>query len=445
MMFSLKNAKKKLNKSNFVSKLLKNAAVSFIGEGGAAVVTFITTIVLIRLIGNTAYGMLAVAYSFIMIVDNVVNFQSWHAMVTFGSQAVEDKDYDYLQTVIKIGSIIDFITAFLGMAITLVSAQFFSNVMSWDAETTISIYIMAFMILFNFTGTSIGIIRLFDKFKYFSIYRIITEIFRFVLVVIFCGIMKMGLYGAALAYCLGYIFGYLLLFCFFIHTINITPNISVKGIIKANTKGRWKRIFTFTCWTSLSSSADIPVQQMDVIFLSMISYDVVAVFKVYKQIGQALTKLTIPIKQAVMPLFSELIAKGKKRECYDYLIKMRNKSLQILMPAVVMVTGGSLVFMHFTLDDVYVQYWYILLLYLFLRALALSYASIHPLFVALGQVRQNFIVTLFANVVYIVLVWVTVGRIGIWAILLGLMVEYFIIIHMKRKRIEKLVYIKHFI
>ena len=252
MMFSLKNAKKKLNKSNFVSKLLKNAAVSFIGEGGAAVVTFITTIVLIRLIGNTAYGMLAVAYSFIMIVDNVVNFQSWHAMVTFGSQAVEDKDYDYLQTVIKIGSIIDFITAFLGMAITLVSAQFFSNVMSWDAETTISIYIMAFMILFNFTGTSIGIIRLFDKFKYFSIYRIITEIFRFVLVVIFCGIMKMGLYGAALAYCLGYIFGYLLLFCFFIHTINITPNISVKGIIKANTKGRWKRIFTFTCWTSLS-------------------------------------------------------------------------------------------------------------------------------------------------------------------------------------------------
>lgn len=438
-MFSLKKYTENLKKSNFASKLLKNAAVSFAGEGGAAVVTFITTIVLIRLIGNTAYGILAVAYSFIMIVDNIVNFQSWHAMITFGSQAVEKKDYSYLQAIIKIGSIIDFITAFLGMTISLATAQFFSNILSWNAETTTIIYIMAFMILFNFTGTSIGIIRLFDKFKYYSIYRIVTEILRFAMVLIFCCIMKKGLYGASLAYCLGYILGYILLFCFFIHTINITPNISVKGIIKANTKGRWKKIFTFTCWTSLSSSADIPVQQMDVIFLSMISYDVVAVFKVYKQIGQALTKLTTPIKQAVMPLFSELIAKGKMKESYDYLIKMRNKSLQILMPAVVLMTGGSLLFMHFTLDDIYVRYWYILFIYLFLRALALSYASIHPLFVALGQVKQNFIVTLFANVVYIVLVWVTVGRIGIWAILLGLAVEYFVIIHMKRKRIEKVV------
>ena len=428
---------KRLKRSNFASRLLKNAAVSFVGEGGAAVVTFVTTIVLIRLIGSTSFAILSVAYSFITIVDNLVNFQSWHAMVTFGSQALERKDYSYLQSLIKIGSIIDFSTAFLGMVISVATAQFFSNLLSWNAETTMSIYLLAGMILFNFTGTSIGILRLLDKFRYYSIFRIVTELLRFALVIVFCGVMKRGLYGAALAYALGYIFGYILLFCFFIHTIRITPNISVRGVLKADARKRFKEVFVFTCWTSLSSSADIPVQQMDIIFLSMISLDVVAAFKVYKQIGQALTKLTTPLKQAVMPLFSELIAKGKPKECYDYLIKMRNKSMAILIPTVLVMTAVSVLFMHFVLGELYVRLWYILLIYLLLRAMALSYAAIHPLFVALGEVRSNFIYTLIANAAYIALVCVTVSGIGIWAILLGLLVEYVIIIGLKKRAIEK--------
>lgn len=421
----------------FVARLLKNAAVSFVGEGGAAVVTFIATIVLIRLIGNTSYGILAVAYSFITIVDNLVNFQSWHAMVTFGCKAIEEKNYSYLESLIKIGSIIDFSTAFLGMLISLLTAQFFSNLMSWNQETTRCICILAFMILFNFTGTSVGILRLLDKFKYYSAFRIITEVIRLGLIVLFCWIMDKGLYGAALAYALGYIFGYIILFVVFLHVIRTTPNISIRRIIKSPMRDNWKEIFKFTFWTSMSSSADIPVQQMDVIFLSLISYDIVAVFKVYKQICQALNKLATPLKQAVMPLFAELVAQNKLKDCYNYLMKMKKKSQQILIPVVFIMTLGCVVFMYFALDFSYVQYWYILLLYLLLRAFALSYTAIHPLFVALGEVKKNFWYTLFANVVYIALVWCTVRSIGIWAILLGLTVEYFIVIFLKRRAIEK--------
>lgn len=427
----------KIKQNPFVSRLLKNMFISFVGEGGATVVAFFSTVILIWLIGNKNYGILAVAYSFITIIDTFVNFQAWHAMVTFGSEALGEKNYGALERLIKIGSIIDFSTAALGMGITIATASLFGNLFGWNDLTIQCIYILAFKILFNFTGTSIGIIRLLDKFKLFSIYRIVTEVIRLVLIVLFCGIFKMGLKGAAFAYTLAYICGYSLLFIMFLNELSKNKNISIRRIITSNIKQDWKKVFQFTFWTSMTASADIPVQQFDIIFLSVLSYDIVAVFKVYKQIGQLLSKFTTPLKQAVMPLFSELISQGKRKECYVYFKKMKSKGNLIMVPLVLLTTIASLIFMYFALDEIYITYWYILLIYLFLRGFALTYAPIHPLFIALGQVKKNFIISSIANIVYVLIVWISIGYLGIWAILLGLSIEYFIVLFTKQKIVEK--------
>lgn len=432
----LKNYIQNIKKNQFISKLLKNSFISFVGEGGAGVVTFLATVILIRLIGNRDYGILAVAYSFITIIDKLVNFQSWHGIITFGSKAKEKNDYGLLERLIKIGSIIDFSTAIVGTIVSIATASFFGNLLDWNQQTIQCIYILAFMIMFNFTGTSIGIIRLLDKFKLFSIYRIITEIFRLTLIIVFCGVLDMGLVGAALAYGIGYILGYILLFGMFLDVLRKNKNISIKRIITSDIRKEWKKVFKFTFWASMSTVADLPVQQFDIIFLSMLSYEIVAVFKVYKQIGQVLTKLTTPIKQAVMPLFSELITQDKYKKCYEYFNKMKVKSNMIMIPAVSFLTIASLVFMSLSLDVIYIEHWYILLIYLLLRGFALSYAPIHPLFIALGQVKQNFILALIANTIYVIIVWMSISQIGIWAILLGLMAEYFVVIFIKQRMIK---------
>ena len=435
----IRNYIERLKKNSFVSKLLKNAFISFVGEGGAAFVAFFATIILIRLIGNENYGILAVAYSFTMIIDSFVNFQSWHAMISFGSVAKENKDYASLERLIKIGSIIDFSTAILGTIITLVTASFFGSLFGWSDTTIQVIYILAFQIAFNFTGTSIGIIRLFDEFKLFSIFRILTEVVRLALIIVLCGIFKMGLVGAALAFTLGYIVGYIVLFLMFLNILRKSQEVSIKGVIKSEIRSDWKKVFNFTFWTSMTASADIPVQQFDIIFLSMLSYDIVAVFKVYKQIGQVLTKFSTPLKQAVMPLFSELITKKKFKECYSYFNQMVSKSTMLMIPLVILITGGSMLFMFFALDPIFLEYWYILLIYLMLRGVALAFGPIHPLFIALGQVKKNFIISLIANATYVAIVLVSIQFIGIWAILLGLSFEYLIVFGVKSKVVKKVI------
>lgn len=430
---------KKLKENTFVAKFLKNFLISFLGEGGASFISFISTVILISIIGNSNYGILVVAYSFILIVDNVVNFQAWHAMISFGSDAIEKDDYEALERLIKIGTIIDVVTAIIGLILALSTASFFSGLFGWNAQTTQSIYILSFIILFNFTGTSVGIIRLLDRFLLYSVFRIVSEILKLVLIVVFCLVLKMGLMGAAFAYALGYIFGYVLFFIMFLNEIRKHKLLSFKRIIKCDIKQDWKKVFRFTFWTSLTASADIPVQQFDTIFLSMLSYELVAVFKVYKQIGQVLNKFTTPIKQAIMPLFSELISKEKYHECYAYYKKMIAKGNVLMAPFVIILTGASLLFLHLTLDPIYVNHWPVLFVYLLLRGFALSFAPIHPLFIALGQVKQNFYISLIANSLYIAVVWLMIQFIGIWAILLGLLVEYLVVMVIKQKVVKKVI------
>jgi O-antigen/teichoic acid export membrane protein len=430
---------KKLKENTFVAKFLKNFLISFLGEGGASFISFISTVLLISIIGNSNYGILVVAYSFILIVDNVVNFQAWHAMISFGSDAIEKDDYGALERLIKIGTIIDVVTAIIGLILALSTASFFSGLFGWNAQTTQSIYILSFIILFNFTGTSVGIIRLLDRFLLYSVFRIVSEILKLVLIVVFCLVLKMGLMGAAFAYALGYIFGYVLFFIMFLNEIRKHKLLSFKRIIKCDIKQDWKKVFRFTFWTSLTASADIPVQQFDTIFLSMLSYELVAVFKVYKQIGQVLNKFTTPIKQAIMPLFSELISKEKYHECYAYYKKMIAKGNVLMAPFVIILTGASLLFLHLTLDPIYVNHWPVLFVYLLLRGFALSFAPIHPLFIALGQVKQNFYISLIANSLYIAVVWLMIQFIGIWAILLGLLVEYLVVMVIKQKVVKKVI------
>lgn len=435
----VKNLFLSINNSQFKSKLLKNIIISFIGEGGAAIVTFITTILLIATIGDNAYGILTIANSYILIIDSIINFQSWQTVVKFGSEDLEKSDYFSLEKLIKVCCIIDLFTAFLGAFASLLLASYISNIMSWSNEITNCIYILSIQIFFNFTGTSVGVIRLLNKFKYYSIFRIFAEIIRLLLVIILCNILHLELIGATIAFTISYIAAYILFICLFLNVIRKNPNLSLRRIITHSIKDKWKIVINFTFWTNLSASADIPVQQFDIIFLSVISNEIVAVFKVYKQIGSVLNKLMVPIKQAVMPLYAEYIAKGKYKECYNYLLKMKNKSLQIILPVVLMITCLGIPILNNFLGELYSKYWYILLTYLLLRTFALSYATIHSLFITLGQVKLDFIYTLNSNIAYTLITYFTINKIGIWAILIGMFVQYISLIYLKKRKIQAIV------
>lgn len=436
MIESLKNKIRgqyeKLRQEAFYSRLFGNALISLVGEGGATVIAFITTVILIRLIGNANYGILTVAYTFMSVMDTLVNFQSWKGIITFGGEAIEREDYRQLEMYIKVGSIIDFATAVLGTVAAIFFAYSFGHLFSWNHETIRAIYWFSFIIMFNFTGTSVGVIRLLNSFRMFSAFRIVHALLKLIGVLVMVLILDGGLMGAVIAFTIGEILGYLFLFGEFLYLIRKDEHISLGGILKSPVKGVWKNFFSFTFWTSMTASVDIPVQHFDVLIMSTISYDVVAVYKVYKQIAQLLNKLSTPLTQAILPQFAEMVAKGEERSCLRYAMNIKNKSLKIMVPGMLLVGLVALPVMHHWLGPLYTQYWYALFLLLLARSYALSYTAIHPLFLAVGEVKKSFWFALVTNVMFLGLSAVLVRQFSITGNVIALAIQYVVLINLKK-------------
>ncbi len=91
---------------------------------------------------------------------------------------------------------------------------------------------------------------------------------------------------------------------------------------------------SYTMWSNIGATADIPIKHFDVFLLSYISYEVVAVYKVFKQFIQMISLLINPVSQAILPQLSELIAKEQDKEAYRVIIKLRNIIATILVPCI---------------------------------------------------------------------------------------------------------------
>ena len=86
---------KQIIKKQFWRTLITNAFSSFIGETTSSVLNLISVILLVKILGNNSYTIFVLAQSYMTIIDSLVNFQSWQAVIKFGRKRL-------LVTIIKV-------------------------------------------------------------------------------------------------------------------------------------------------------------------------------------------------------------------------------------------------------------------------------------------------------------------------------------------------------
>lgn len=425
-----------IRNSKFWSKLFKNMFSAFLGEFGSAVMTVFTTMAVIWALGDTNNGIFVLAQSYMNIVDGLINFQSWQAVIKYGSECIENKDYEELSSIIKIGMIVDFVTAAAGTVVAIAIIPILGSFFNWVPELQTCAFIFSLEIVFHFSGASVGVLRLLNRFKLVAIQKNVVAAVKLLGVIVFWVSGIKQLIPLVIVYVCADIIGHLLLTAMSLHVLYKSEHLSVKGVLQSNTAKIRKKFWGFAFWTNLTSSVDIPAKQMDVFILSGISYEIVSVFKLYKQIGNILVQLSVPISQAIMPQFSELVAQKKLKECYSVMMKIRKWTLMVMLPITAIVTIVSPWLLNKFFGELYAKYFYILMFYLLSRSFALSYTSIHQLFVSMGKVQENFIYTVIANVVYLIVAIILSRLLGILGVVIALFVEYFAIIYLKKHSIQ---------
>lgn len=437
-MNKIKQIIEKIKNDDFWDNLAKNSFWAFAGDSVAAAIGLIVTIILVRLIGNEQYGSLVLAQTYMTIMDIIINVQSWKGVIQYGQKSIVEKNKKALGKYIRLGSILDTSTAIICGIVSLLLAPVIGNFLNWSKETIICAQIFSLEIFSHLSGTSTAILRILNKFNLVAVQKFITAIVKLTtLAVLFKMSSSISLITATIAYVISDIFGNILLIIFAFYTY--IKKYGTKYLLKNDEKVDTKNFVSFTLWGTALDIVDIPVNYFDVFIVSLLGTDKVAIFKVFKQCVSILSKVTSPIQQSILPQFSELTAKNEIKRGFHVVKKIRNAIIKIIGPFALIVGLTSPIWLNLIYGIDYVNYWYVLLVYLIVQTLALSYTTIHPYFLSLDLAKEATIYCIISNVIYCILAFILVKEIGMIGIVIAYFIQSMTIVGLKYVKINKII------
>ena len=428
----------KIKNDNFWKNLFKNSFWAFFGDASASAITFIISIILIKIIGSESYGILILAQSYMNIMDVIINIQSWRSTIQYGQKALVDGNEKELHSYVKLGCIMDISTAILCFVISILLPNLIGGLLHWSNEMILCSEIFAITIISHFAGTPTAILRLFNKYNLVALSKTLAAIFKITAIVAYYLITKnLNLVSSTIIFMLTDFIGNILLVIFAFY--NYSKKYKISDIIKAKMPKDAKSFISYTLWGTLSEIVDLPVHTIDVFIVSVLGNATVAIYKIFKQIIGIISKVTGPIQQSILPQFSELSAKGNEKRGFEVVIKIHKTILKYTLPISILVGVTSYFWLGKLYDMTYANYWYILFIYLMIQTYALSYTTIHPFFITLGNMRINAIIEFTANIVYLIVSYILVRAMGLLGITIAFLIQILLNIFLKYFCIKKMI------
>ncbi|WP_029331677.1 lipopolysaccharide biosynthesis protein [Exiguobacterium oxidotolerans] len=428
---------KKVRSNPFWDKLLRNMIVALSGDSISSIINILVLFISIKIIGNKDYGIFILAQSYMLIFDSIFNFQSWQAIIKFGSKSLYEKNLKVFCSNIKGSSIVDFLSSIFGFILAVSLTSIIIKFTEWPNEIKVIIFISCLEVLFRFTNTPIGILRLANKFEMVAYQKIITSLLRLFSVVFYWLFDFNSLATFTIFYVSANVVGNIVLIIFAFKELKKIVNI--KQLLNAKLNSSGIEYYKFMGWTNISSTVDIPAKQLDVFIISTFSIELVTVYKLYKQIAEILGKLTAPLSQVIMPQFSMLAAKKENNRGYEVVLKLKKVTLLFMIPLGIIFSLVAPFILKFYFGNIYFQNSMVMILLIFSRIYSLSYAALHPYFVSIGQVKKNFQIVLCANIFYVLATLVLSQTIGIYGIVIAYLLEVIFIVNMKKKVVKRII------
>lgn len=417
-------------------KLFRNAGILLSGDVVSKLFGLVSLALTARALGPEQFGILVLVQTYAEIMGRLTSFQAWQGLIKYGAEALERNQTEAFKGFVKIGTLLDVGSGIAGTILAVCAASWVGRRLNWDEETVRMAVCYSFILLLNLTGTPTGIIRLFDKFKLFALQKTASAAIKLIAVGA-AYLNESGLWTYVVIWMVTEIFNYVLLL-FMGHFLLYQKGF---GQWWRKRTPNWRPFFSFTWWTNLSSTLDIPVKQLDVFIVSaVVSLEGVGIYKIFKQVAQIVTKLADPFYQAIYPQFATMIATDREVQATKMAGKMGILLFGVCLPIVVLLSLTSSRWLALVFGEAYASEQTVLSVYLLLKALSLAFISIHPLFIAMGYVQKNFVILALANGFYLALAWFLGVRMELMGIVLAYGVQFSMVVILKLYFIRQRLY-----
>ncbi|MBU2891923.1 lipopolysaccharide biosynthesis protein [Colwellia sp. D2M02] len=405
-----------------VQGLVRGIAHALSGNLIAAILAFASTALYSRYLGAAEFGTLVLLQSYVFVFCALANPQSWQALIKFGAEHKNSNNLLY-QAVVFVCAIQDIIYACLGAIIAYFLSPYFISYFNLSATLAEPLQLFCLVIFFSQIGLGIGVLRLAGKFSTVALQVVFAAMINFA-VALATIYYKLAISDILFLLTLSMSLGAILLIFLGLYSLkNQVGTFTLKGITSKNFN--WKDVVRFNIYTHFTNVADIPVKFLDTIFVgALLTVEAAGVYKIIRQLGTIIDKFTGPVAQVLFPEFSKLLADKQYAQASRLIFKVTSVVMAVAVPFAIVLSLSAVYWLPLIFGQYMSDYVIQLGVFFIIQALTVSFMGIHPLFVALGFVREQLWLTVFLNIAFILCTYVFSAYIALFGVIIALAIQY---------------------
>ena len=369
-------------------------------------------------------GVIIFLHAYMLFFSEVTTFNPWQSIIRFGTDDLKEKDANALARLLNFSIKIDFLSALIGFALSLLVFQLF--ILLGDKVPTSLLEdelfdlqklsglaaLYCLLIPLRQRGTSIGVFRLFDKFNVLAVQGMVMPALRLIGAVV-AALTGAGFYGFLLAWFVASLAAYLFFpFMVFFELKRrnlIGPILRAKASLSTPRKGLW----AFMIKSKIDASLDAAQIHLPVLLvMGVFGSAWVAVYRIAEEAAKLLSEAFKLLDQVIYPELARMVSLGESAKIGRLVIRaaMCLLAFGLFVSTIVHFAGPAMLGAIFS--EAYVAAAPLASLLLFAAAFTGITAPLYPVLYAADRPERAIYTRASSVIVYILSFFIFAALIG---------------------------------
>lgn len=389
----------------------------------AAVIGVVNMALTARMLGVDVFGVFVLITSYVAILNRLLSFQTWQAVIKYGAHAISEGNTDRLKQLVKFSVLLDIGSAIGGVVIGFYAASYIAGLLDLNANQTSLMRIYSLIILTYMIGMPTGILRLYNRYHTLAFQGVFSGCLMLM------GLLIVWFYKGGLGSVLG-------VYAFAQVAANILLLTNGWRVLKQEGFGRiWgvslrsirsanAGILEFIFFTNIESSVKI-LRELDVFIIKLLlSAEAVGIYRIARRLGDTVAIAIDPFFQAIYPELAKAFA---EKNIANFKTLMVRSSIMVGGFAFVVFIGFVIlgqIFINIVFGPAFAQAYPIAVLCILSMVVWALAQPLAPALYALGHLRHVYYVHLATALIYLALLYGMIIQWGIWGAALALLIFY---------------------
>lgn len=316
-------------------RIAKNTGLMFGGKGLGAVLNVLVLLVAANALDPVVFGTLLILHAFVRTAAELGTFKSWQGLIRFGVPHHKAGNVPALHKLLRFCMGLDLVMAMLATGGAIAFLVLAHNLIRLPVDLLGIAVPYCLLILFRQRATSLGVLRLIDRFDLLALHALVIPCVRLIGSLIVWQ-AEGGLIGFVWVWFMASLFDYIVLWLMALRELH--RNNLLKGLfvhpptLKSPEAGLWG----FSWIANIDSSLAIAKMELPLLVAgAVLGPAYAAVFKVAQQIASVLVKGTQQLDEVIYPELAKMIEAGEARLVWPLVLKTG-----ALLVATAIVVGG---------------------------------------------------------------------------------------------------------